>query len=454
MALLVFTIMISSAFTGVSQNDDTGFPRQAGGTGFDQGLSVATDSQRNIYVTGVFQGTARFEENMIASAGQSDVFLAKYNPNAELLWVRQAGGPANDTARSITVDSNNDIYITGDFIESADFGTTTLSSSGESDIFIAKYDSDGDLLWATEAGGSRSDVARSITIDSNGDGLITGSLRGSAMFDNVRIVAGSSTNSFFLAKFNPNGRFLWVEFEESTGNMVGVAVGSDNQDNIYIAGEFAGSTTFNNDTMLQTGDGNDVFIARYDPDGDIVWANQAGGRFNDAVNDIAVESNGDFYITGSIGGTADFGGTEVSHSGDRDIYAVKYDANGALVWANAAGGSSTDVGLGVSLSNNDSVVITGRFESTWALGNNVVSSLGESDLITIKYDDQGVFDWVRTAGGSDTDGARDIDSDSNGVSLITGFFSSTAGFDGVDRTSAGGFDMILVRYDENGFLLP
>ena len=454
---LIFALgVLISTPLGVSSQPDaeSGFPRQAGGTGFDQGLSVATDSQRNIYVTGVFQGTARFEENLIASAGQSDVYIAKYNPNAELLWVRQAGGPANDTARSITIDSSNDIYITGDFIETAEFGDTTLSSSGESDLFIAKYDSDGDLIWAKKAGGSRSEVARAITVDGDGDGIIVGSLRGSATFDNIRVVASSTTNSFFVAKFNPNGRFLWVESEESTGNMVGVAVGTDNQDNIYVAGEFAGSSTFNDGTMLQTGDGNDVFLARYEPNGDIVWAEQAGGRFNEAVNDIEVETNGDFYITGSIGGPADFDGTELTHFGDRDIYVAKYDQNGALQWANSAGGSSTDVGLGVSLSNNDSIVITGRFESTWELDNNIVSSLGESDIITIKYDDQGKLDWSRTAGGADSDGARSIDSDDNGISLIAGFFSSTAEFDGISRTSAGGFDMFIVRYDEDGFLLP
>jgi len=456
MAALAIFILLLSPLSARSQVDETGFPKQVGSLGTDQGLSITADSQRNIYVAGIFQNSTTFDDTTLTSAGQFDIYVAKYNPNADLLWVVSAGGIGSDIAWGITLDSSNNVYVTGEFAQTAEFDEeTTLISDGSADIFVAKYNTNGELQWVTSAGGTGPDIGHAIAIDSDGIGVITGSVRGSVLFDTIRVRGPSDFTSAFVARFNENGRFIWVEHAEGTGNLIGKAIGVDNQDNIYVSGEYSGSATFDDENSLQSEGNSDIYMARYDPNGTLDWVESGGGADNNAIHDIAMETNGDFYITGSIGGDADFDTTSLTSNGGRDIFVAHYNANGVHQWAQSFGGGDIDIGRGISLSDSADLVVTGSFERNWEIDNITLESQGDSDVFLFKFvRDDGELIWARTAGGTGSDGARAVHGDNNGVSLVTGFFSTTADFDGVTRTTVGGLDSFVVRYDEFGFLLP
>ena len=168
----------------------TGLAKQAGGTGSDQGNSVARDAAGNIYVTGSFQGTATFGPlpgQTLTSAGVGDIFLAKYDLAGNLQWVKQMGGTGNDTGTDIQVDAAGNVLISGSFNTTVDFdpnaGTSNLTSAGSTDAFVAKYDSNGNLIWARQLGGIGADVAEGLAIAPGNDVVVTGSFNGMADMD-------------------------------------------------------------------------------------------------------------------------------------------------------------------------------------------------------------------------------------------------------------------------------
>jgi len=200
----------------------------------------------------------------LTSSGGSDIFVAKLDINGNWLWAKQAGGTSGDSGNGIAVDANGNSYITGGFKESATFGTTTLTSSGyyDYDIFVPKLDIDGNWLWAKQAGGTGDEGSNSIAVDANGNSYITSG------------------------------------FEESVN---------------------FGTTTLTSSGYL------DIFVAKIDHNGNWLWAKQAGGAIDDCGYGIALDANGNSYVTGVFMESANFGTTTLTSSGDRDIFVAKLE---------------------------------------------------------------------------------------------------------------------------------
>src|SRR5687767_2168500 len=141
--------------------------RRAGGLDSDTGYAVATDPSGNIYVAGAFYATNDFGPVKLVSAGLSDIFVAKYDADGNFLWARRAGGTSYDEARGVAVDGAGNACITGFFQLTANFAPTNLVSTGQSDVFVAKYDPAGNLQWARRAGGNDFEESHAIALDSS-----------------------------------------------------------------------------------------------------------------------------------------------------------------------------------------------------------------------------------------------------------------------------------------------
>ena len=150
--------------------------KRAGGTDTDKGSSVATDANGNILVTGVFYSSSiTFGTTTLTNAGGSNMYIAKYDAGGNVLWAKSAGGTDSNGGYSIATDANGNIFVTGEFRNSSiTFGTTTLTNAGYYDIFIVKYDVGGNVLWAKSTGGTDWDEGRSVASDANGNILVTG----------------------------------------------------------------------------------------------------------------------------------------------------------------------------------------------------------------------------------------------------------------------------------------
>jgi hypothetical protein len=159
------------------------------------------DATGNSYVHGIFTGTATFGTNILISRGADDIFLAKYDTDGNLLWIQQAGGPGNedDFGGAIALHTSGNIYIGGSYLLNATFGGITLTNSGDHDLYIAKYNNAGTLLYAQSGGGTDYDYCRGIGVDRNGNCYLTGRFSGAASLGSLNLTS-TGVNDLFVAK--------------------------------------------------------------------------------------------------------------------------------------------------------------------------------------------------------------------------------------------------------------
>ena len=292
----------------------------------DFGNSIAVDSSGNIYTTGAFEGTADFDPGAgttnLTSAGGNDIFVSKLDSSGNLVWAKRFGGEPTDFGNSIALDSSGNIYTTGAFQDTADFGITNLTSAGQYDVFVSKLDSSGNLVWAKSFGADSSDFGESIAVDSSGNVYTTGSFAGTVDFDPGDGVAELSSEGgldVFVLKLNSAGEYRGNYAFRGNLDDVGYSIALDSSGNVYTTGTF-GSTP------------GDVFVIKLSSDLGPGWVKSVGGISDDSGYSIAVDSSGNVHITGKFEGEADFdpgaGTTNLTSAGYSDIFNLKLSPSG------------------------------------------------------------------------------------------------------------------------------
>jgi hypothetical protein len=451
-AILIFLIA-SSFFFIVIQAQTTQFlwTIQAGGKDLDRGKSVVTDSHDNVIVTGFFDNSASFGDTTINSEGSTDIFIAKYDRDGHFLWVRQAGGSEFDEGYSITTDRADNIVVIGYFHETATFSDTILTSEGYSDIFIAKYSQDGDLLWVKQIGGSKYDYGSDVAITGSNDIVVTGEFRNSVDFGDTTLTSMDNAD-VFVCRFNEHASLLWVKQAGGTGLDRGRGIAVDSNDNILVTGEFASSTMNFGDTILSNNGSDDIFIAKYSSSGNLIWIEQAGGSSTDEGWDIATDLNNDIIITGTFEDTIRFDKTSLISDGGftSDIFIAKYSSNGQSLWVKRAGGTDDDAVKGIVIDQENNVIITGHFKNTASFGDVSLTGGDSGDLFIVQFDANGDLNWAFGAGGVDADYGRSITIDNSDNIIAVGNFGGVVSFGNTTLYCNGGDDIFITKFKSTG----
>ena len=263
--ILLFTLLFMVNLALFAQTPEWEWATQAGGTGWDRGYAITTDATENCYVTGYFKVTATFGDITLTSSGDDDIFVAKMDANGNWQWATRAGGNSEDVGYGITIDDTGNCYVAGFFNGTATFGDITLTSSGGADIFVAKLDSDGNWLWATRAGGSSWDEGNGITIDDAGNTYVTGSFYQIATFGSYSITS-SGNKDIFIAKLDSDGNWLWATEAGGSGFDDGDGITTDNEGNSYLTGRFEETASFGSYSLTRNGSG-DIFVSKMDAAG-------------------------------------------------------------------------------------------------------------------------------------------------------------------------------------------
>ena len=417
-----------------AQSPNWVWAKGAGGTKSDYAYSVTADASGNIYMAGEFtSSTLTFGSTTLNNAGSSDMFLVKYDASGNVLLATSAGGSSVDKVYSVAADVSGNIYVAGEFTSSTIiFGSTTLTNVGNKDMFLVKYDASGNVLWAKSSGGSSADYAFSVTADASGNILMTG------LFESPTITFGSTTltltnaglGNMFLVKYNASGNVLWAK---SAGGIYGdwaSSVTTDVSGNIYVAGLFGSpNITFGSTTLNNAGGlSYDMFLVKYDASGNVIWAKSAGGINDDWVTSIIADASGNLYLAGHFGSsTLTFGSTTLNKVGVRDIFLVKCDASGNALWAKSAGGSSYNIALSVAADASGNVYLAGYFDSpTVTFCFTTLTNAGSNDMFLVKYDASGNVLWAKSAGGSSYDDVYSVTTDASGNIYVAGFFNSSS----------------------------
>lgn len=431
-------------FTGYyvgSDQIDWLWASRAGGAGEDQGYAIATDSSNNTYVAGSFEGTATFGSTTLVSAGMWDVFVAKMDTAGNWLWARRAGGSSYARVKGLAVDTYGNCYLSGYIYATATFGSTTLTSSGSSDTFVAKLDTSGSWLWAVRGGGSSHDFANGISIDSEGNLYIVGSFKQTVTFGSSTFTSSGDYDAF-IAKLGPSGNWLWATKAGGIGTDTGEGIGTDSAGNSVITGLFKETATFGTTTLTSNGEG-DIYVARLGTYGNWLWAVSAGGSDEDYGQGISTDSSGSSVVTGYFIGTAAFDTSPLTSKGDRDIFVAKLDTSGNWLWAVSSGGNSSDRGYGISTDYAGDTYVTGYFTNQATFGNRILNGMGGADVFVTKLDSTGNWLWAEGAGGSGSDNGLAITIAQSGAVCLTGYFESTASFGNTNLSSQGGNDVFV-----------
>jgi hypothetical protein len=287
--------------------------KSVGGTQAEEGLGVYLDQSGNCFLTGHFRsptialGTITLT-NSNSNGTKSDLFLAKYDANGNVLWAISNGGSTNhEFSQCVAVDANGNCFLTGVFMSpSITFGSTVLTNTGiYGDVFLAKYDPNGNVLWAKEAGSSGGDMSSDVSIDVFGNSFITGDFHGPTMnFGSVALIANGSAEDLFLAKYDASGNLIWAQSAGGSQSDYASSVSTDSYGNSFITGSFNsaaivfGSTTLNNANA--SGGTPDIFLVKYDPSGNALWAKSSGGNSYDGGSSVTIDASNVCYLTGSF----------------------------------------------------------------------------------------------------------------------------------------------------------
>ena len=384
------------------------------------------------------------------------------------LWVKSAGGTGYDAAGSVSTDANGNVYIVGVFGNpDITFGLTTLTNVGGFDIFITKYDSTGNLIWAKSAGGTFSESCLSVTNDDSGNVYISGYFTSPTItFGSTTLInADNSGNScdIFIAKYDAGGNVLWAKSAGGSVNDFSYSISTDDIGNIYMSGAFTSSNIAFDSIVLANASNSgiaNIFIAKYDANGNVLWAKSTGGTYPAYGASVTTDVSGYLYISGEFSSpTITFGSitlTNANNTGNyQDFFIAKYDSVGNVVWAKSAGGNDLESCIDVSCDDSGNLFMVGRFDSpSLNFGSTTLINSGNSDIFIGKYDSNGNLLWVKSAGGTNSDFGYNISTDSNGNAYITGKFKSSAITFGsttlTNMDTAGTYDIFIAKYDASG----
>ena len=353
----------------------------------DDNYSMVVDEGGHVYITGNIQGAADFDPGPNTAYLIGGSFFAKYDSSGNYVWVK---GIFGSYPRSITVDASGNVYLTGAFSGTTDFdpdtGAANLSTTGSSDVFFAKYDLSGNYIWAKSINCMGSSIAFDIEVDTQGDVYIAGYFSESADFDpgpdtaslTSTPVSFTTSPDAFFAKYDSLGNYIWAKNIGGSGYDGARDIAVDALGNIYLTGYYNDNADFDPDTgFVSISSWGGTFVAKYDPWGNYLWATGMGDGHGGGSTNIAVDMEGNVYVTGSYYYFVSY------------IIFAKYSSTGEFLWEKYISGAAHYFGNSMILDNNGNIYLAGYFDGTADFdpgqGTEDLTSVGEKDVFFGKY---------------------------------------------------------------------
>lgn len=355
----------------------------AGGSSYDRAHGLSLDPAGNVLIAGSFRGTATFGDTTVTGRDDQEIFTASYAPDGQLQWVRTAGGAGQDEAQCVQTDGNGNVYVSGEIWSAATFGDTTITSAGYRDAFLVKYDNDGAFQWAQRFGGEYYETGNGLAVAPDGRIYLGGFFNRDADFAGDTLTSLGESD-LYLAALEPNGALRWVRAfgGPEDANCKGLAVDGDG--NIYLGGDFEAEMAL--DGLSVTSRGHyDACLAKVAPDGTPLWALSMGSAGFEEGWRPAIDAQGNIFFTGGFQETADFGPAQLVSSGGIDVFLAKFNPEGNLLWAEKAGGSGMELGTTVAIAPNGALYVVGAFDGVARFGNSTQTSAGGFDVFLWKY---------------------------------------------------------------------
>ena len=384
-----------------------------GSGGYDYGTGIAVDTNGNVYVTG--NSNATWGSPLNPHSGSDDIVVVKLNSSGAYQWHTFYGSSDDDIGYGIAVDTSGNVYVTG--YSNATWGSPLNSHSGIWDMVVVKLDSSGAYQWHTFHGSDSYDWSYGIAVDTSGNVYVTGY---SYATWGSPINPHSGDWDMVVVKLDSSGAYQWHTFHGSSDSDCGYGIAVDTSGNVYVTGY--SSATWG--SPLNSHSGNwDIVVVKLDSSGVYQWHTFHGSINTDGGYGIAVDTDGNVYVTGHS--TATWGTPLAPYNGVYDIVVVKLNSSGAYQWHTFYGSGSYGSSYGIAVDTNGNVYVTGGSNATW--GSPISSHSGGDDIVIIKLNSSGAYQWHTFHGSSNYDWGFGIAVDVGGNVYVTGVSDATWG---------------------------
>lgn len=344
---------------------------------------VAVADDGSVYGVGSFSNNIQLDGNDLNSAGASDAFIVNWSASGEFIGAQTFGDVESQSFTAIALDTTGRPVVAGAFAGSVDLGGGPLTSVGSSDVVLAKLDGAGNHVWSRIFGSTsgNSDRPTSVDVDASGNIALSGYLSGSYDFGQGLHTPDGQCD-LFVARMDSQGQTLWGRAFGSPFADFNIYAATDSSGRVAIAGELTGPVDFGGGALVPRQDSDDVFVALYGPDGTHLWSKNYGSIGSDVAEDVAMDDQGNIFVTGWFSGTISMGGDFLTSAGYGDVFVASYDVQGNYRWALAYGSPQPEGGAGISVAAGR-IAVTGNFDETVSFGGQPLKTQGGDDVFVL-----------------------------------------------------------------------
>ncbi len=366
-------------------------------------------------------------------------------------WFQTGGGTGADGASALTAAAENGWYAGGQFEGSSVWAGTTLTSAGGKDVFLGRLRESGDWQWTRRLGGQFDDDLTTLAADSAGYFYALGSFKVSLILGPDTLKATLNSKALYLAKFDPEGQVLWARAIQGSMLINAGDLALTEAGHVVAAGSFRGILRAET-AELQNNAVSSAFAACFDASGNLLWMKAFGDKATTAGLGLSTAPNGDFFLSGIYTDTLDLDTIRLyANTFDQDIFVSRLNEAGAVLWARRAGGVHDQFHTALESGPDSSLYLTGYFSGVISLSDeiSISSANGLPDHFLLKYDFGGTPVWARAFGGPLPDQAEALAVGASGP-VVAGFYQGAASWDGWNLPASGTFSGVVAAFTNEG----
>ena len=381
----------------------------------------------NFLLAGNYEGSINFDNQLISSIGNKDFFISKQDSSGNLIWLKSFGGFDDVEIEDILVNNDNKILICGTFEGNILLDSILLTNAFGKNAFLAKLDSNGNLDWAKNFESSNDVEANSIELDFSKNKLsFVAEYEGSVQFDTINLISFGN-KSLLFSRFNLDGTCNWYKEISSQDEIKATCLKHDSIGNIYCYGTFDGNILFQN-TVLSNSSDKDIFLIKTDTLGSLLWTKTVGGT-NDVEASKFFIRDTNILIIGTFSGTANFQNSSISSSGDDDGFLARISLENNESWVSTMNSTDEVSPKDICVDDSNNIYIIGSIESDTYFDNIFIQNNSNEDLFICKYDIFGSAKWVKSIGGTDDIEGKTMFLNNKNELIFSGNFEGSAFFD-------------------------
>ena len=400
-----------------------------------------------LYVTGHFRDTLIIENDTLISTAFDDAFIAKFDTLQNLIWIKQIQSTGVADCKAIVINNSNQVILGGYFQSSIQYDNSpTLASTTSSQLFILWLDPLGNLVQSEFTSSSFYSEIFDMTIDSDQDLLITGNFLGPINKDNLSLNASTGID-FFCIKVKPNGQFEWGVQSEGGGNE-SRSIDIDLEDNIYLNGSFQDGANIGGNIYYSLNGNHNLFTAKYTTEGNCDWVFTVVGANEVHGNGIHINSSNEIGVIGEFRQYIDINDTTILSEGGYDILFFMLSTTGDLLSAQGYGGLNNDIPRDIDSDFYGNFLITGKFGYNTQFGDTIITATGTGNTFLLKANESEVK-WVKSISGTGLNEGHCLYYGLNENIYLGGNIRSSINFNGNTISAPSGQDFYLAEIGDS-----